>query len=603
MSEDREKLKQLLLSEEIAEIEALRKLLEDQQQFSQKVSEVLDRATDITIKNNPKFQKKFSKIDSKAYVRAIKANKQTFIDALLPIIGPMIRQSVTNAIRRFVADVNRAMELGFSAKALKWRWQSLTTGVPFAELVFNNTIEYQVQQIFLIDNETGLLIEYAGQEGALLQDKDAMSAMLTAIQDFVKDSIDNESGGLSAAELGDKLLWLIAGNKANLAIVVKGAPTNRLRDTLTDACENIHIEFSDDLVNQETWNNNPELKLQLEQILLTKTQSDDQDSDKTINWWPWLLIIIGLFGWYLWSNYRDQKNQQQLLEQLNQTPGFVLQSLIKDGDQYIATGLKDPSADLSHISNQIQIKSTPFISLEDEMIAARAKEYLAMDGIHIHAENGVVTLSGTKSKPTDSSEKFDNLVLLPGIKSVNNQLTQQQSIEEKLAEFLDNNPTPANLNITAAQNTITVTGQTMSSLSVPFLELLNQHFDQVNTDSLEIFETENLKKQISQSRLPMVNPDRINDEQKLILQTVVQAFNLLMTENQQLKLKILPRSDCQGTIEESNKNINSRGELVLQALLDSGLQPDDVLSEIVYCDQTQNEVNPDLLGVWFEVKE
>ncbi len=359
MSEDREKLKQLLLSEEIAEIEALRKLLEDQQQFSQKVSEVLDQATDITIRNNPKFQKKFSKIDSKAYVRAIKANKQTFIDALIPIIGPMIRQSVTNAIRRFVADVNRAMELGFSAKALKWRWQAITTGVPFAELVFNNTIQFQVQQIFLIDNETGLLIEYAGQENALLQDKDAMSAMLTAIQDFVKDSIDQDSGGLSAAELGDKLLWLIPGNQANLAIVVKGAPTNRLRETLNDACETIHVEFSEDLQNQDSWNNNPELKLQLEQLLLTKTQSDDNEARKKINWWPWLGIFLCLLAWYIWNQYQNHKTYQQHFMQLNQTPGFVLKQLVKDGDQYIATGLQDPDADLSHLPESLKINTKP----------------------------------------------------------------------------------------------------------------------------------------------------------------------------------------------------------------------------------------------------
>lgn len=603
MSEDREKLKQLLLSEEIAEIEALRKLLEDQQQFSQKVSEVLDRATDITIQNNPKFQKKFSKIDSKAYVRAIKANKQTFIDALLPIIGPMIRQSVTNAIRRFVADVNRAMELGFSAKALKWRWQAMTTGVPFAELVFNNTIAYQVQQIFLIDNETGLLIEYAGQENELLQDKDAMSAMLTAIQDFVKDSIDNESGGLSAAELGDRLLWLIPGNKANLAIVVKGAPTNRLRETLTDACENIHLEFSDVMTNQETWNNNPELKLQLEQLLLTKSQSDGTEDSKSINWWPWLLIIVGLLGWYLWSNYQSRTVFQQHLASLNQTAGFVLQKLEREGDHFIATGLQDPDADLSHLPENIQVNATPFVSLEDEMVASRVKQYLAIKDLQVDVLNGGVSLTGTLPDTIDISTKINNLMLLPGVKSVNNQLIRPPSLEEKLAYFLDNNPAPKNLKLTTEQDVVKVSGQGMSSLVNPFVDLLEDQFDTLDTTSLIILNTEDLKELISKNHLPMVNPTQLNDSQINILQTILHNFKLLLTENQQLKLKFIPRSDCQGALEESNQNIDSRGALVNQALLDSGLEPDYILSEINYCDQTSDEIILDLLGVWFEVVE
>ena len=206
MSDDREKLKALLLSEELAQLEALQKLLSNKQQLSEKISEVLSPAADLTIAQDPSFQKKFSKIDSKSFARAIKANKEVFVDALTPMIGPIIRRSVSSAIRSLSSDINRAIELGFSAKALKWRWLAFKTGVPFTEIVFNNTIEYQVQQIFLIDNQTGLLIQHAGQEESLLQDKDAMSAMLTAIQDFIHDSVSKSGESLTAAELGDSLL-------------------------------------------------------------------------------------------------------------------------------------------------------------------------------------------------------------------------------------------------------------------------------------------------------------------------------------------------------------------------------------------------------------
>jgi hypothetical protein len=603
MSEDRQKLKHLLISEEIAQIEALRKLLEDQNKFAQKVSDVLDQATDLTIKKNPRFQKKFSKIDSKSFARHIKANKQTFIDALLPIIGPMIRQSVTNAIRRFVADVNRAMEMGFSAKALKWRWQAITTGVPFAELVFNNTIQYQVQQIFLIDNETGLLIEYAGQEDALLQDKDAMSAMLTAIQDFVKDSIDHDSEGLSAAELGDNLLWLIRGSHANLAVVVKGAPTSRLRDRLTDACEEIHADFSEDLENQEKWNNNPELKVQLEQLLLTKTQSDDQEAKKSINWWPWIIIILAIFSWLFWSQYQKQQSYQQHLEILSQSPGFVLQNFAMDGDHYIATGLKDPDADLSHLPTTIKVNSTPFISLDDRMISSRVVRFLSWDKVQISVENGHVTLTGNQPELINVEEKVKKLALLPGVRSVDNRLVQPIDLAQELAKFLQENPAPEKIHLSLNQDTIIISGQAVEAVANPFITQVNNQFSVVDKSSLAVFTSEQIISNIANSHLQMINPTTLTAEQNEALHSIADQFKLLTVEQASRQLKLLPRSDCQGTIEKSNSYMNSRAQLVRTSLLDAGLTEDEILTEINYCEQSTEVVNIDMLGVWFEVVE
>ncbi|MEZ5471054.1 MAG: BON domain-containing protein [Marinicella sp.] len=600
MSEDRDKLKQLLLSEEIAQIEALRKLLEDQQKFSEKVSDVLDQATDLTIQKNPHFQKKFSKIDSKSFARHIKANKQTFIDALLPIIGPMIRQSVTNAIRRFVADINRTLETGFN---LKWRWQALRSGIPFEELVFNNTIQYQVQQIFLIDNETGLLIEYAGQEHALLQDKEAMSAMLTAIQDFVKDSINKDSEGLSAAELGEQLLWLIKGNHANLAVVVKGAPTNRLREKLADACEEIHVEFSKDLHNQEKWNNNPELKVQLESLLLTKSQSDDQNAERTINFWPWIFLITALIGWMSWHKYQQNKEYQQRLERLENTPGFVLQQLIQNSDHFLAVGLQDPHADLSDLPVDIVVKSTPFISLEDTMIGARVKDYLDNKEIDVTVNNGVVTLTGTQSLSSDLPMKIANLNLLPGVEHVDDQLRIQLSLEQQFLQFLEQNPPPTQTTINQTPQGLAVKGHALAPVINPYLQKAQAIFEHVDTNLLAIHSTEELQDTINNTHISLINPVNLNQQQKDLILKVIESFNLLATTGEVIKLKIIPQSDCQGTIVESNINIKNRAFLVEQFLLASGFQEDNIMTEMKYCDQISGIINTDLLAVSFEVVE
>jgi len=603
MSEDRDKLKILLMSEEIAQINAIRKLLDDQNKFSQKVSEVLDQATDLTIQNNPKFQKKFSKIDSKAYVRAIQANKQTFIDALLPIIGPMIRQSVTTAIRRFVSDVNRAMEMGFSAKALKWRWQALRTGVPFAELVFNNTIAYQVQQIFLIDNNSGLLIEYAGQEGDLLQDKEAMSAMLTAIQDFVKDSIDNQSGGLSAAELGDKLVWVIQGNIANLAVVVKGAPTSRLRDKLTDACSELHSEFNHELVNQDKWNNNPELKLQLEQWLFTKTQSEETPETKTIQWWPWALIAILLIGWLGWRSYQKQQIYNKHQTTLNQTAGFVLQSLTEKKGRYVAKGLADPNANLSHLDTQLILETTPFVSLDDSMIQARVVNYLTEPSVEVSVHQGVVTLTGNQPNDDTFTKRTHNLMLISGVRSVDNRLVQELSIKQQLTQFLKNNPPPLGLAVELQDKVVSLSGIQSKSLGESYLTDLKSRFADLDTASLHLFSLQELKSQLLNTPITMIQTQQLDPTQVQSIIDNYNRFNMIKTQQSHVKLKLTGKSDCQGSLNESNLNAKNRATTVYQKLIDLGLSENNLISTSDTCLQTSDQLDTNKLGVWFEVIE
>ena len=51
-------------------------------------------------------------------------------------------------------SLNRTVEHSFSWRALAWRWTALRTGKPFAEIVLLNTLEYRVEQVFLVHAES-----------------------------------------------------------------------------------------------------------------------------------------------------------------------------------------------------------------------------------------------------------------------------------------------------------------------------------------------------------------------------------------------------------------------------------------------------------------
>ncbi len=600
MSDDREKLKALLLSEEIAQIQALQKLLDDKEALSKKLSEVLDPATDLTIAQNPNFQKKFSKIDSKSYVRAIKANKQTFIDALLPIIGPMIRKSVTAAIRRFVSDVNRAVEMGLSFKALKWRWKAFRTGIPFAEIVFNNTIEYQVQQVFLIDNHSGLLVAYAGHGEALLQDKDAMSAMLTAIQDFVKDSVNADGEGLSAAEIDDDILWITPGNKAKIAAIIKGAPTQRLRERMLAASEDIHIEFYQELESEHLWNNSPELDAELEKLLLTKSQSDEEQEKKGINFWPWLIILGGLLLWWAWSSYQHHQNRQELIGLLNKTPGFVLTKLRFENDQFIATGLQDPLAEIDTINNNLKLESTPFLSLEDSIIQKRLQNLLNDGKLQISVQDKVVKVEGTSHDQDVLNNQLNILKHQPGVAAVIDQVKYESSLT--LDSFLKNNSIPSTLELNKNDDELIITGFTTLS-TLQELEQKLQVFGKVNTRAVEVVTPAALKAHINASPLPIINPNSLNETHTQHLNKISKAFLQLKQLQNDVTIKLTAQSDCQGSLEESNEFSQKRMKLVHTYLLTKGIDNSTILTQVVECSSTAENIDKSKIGVWFEVIE
>ena len=71
-----------------------------------------------------------------------------------------------------------------------------------------------------------ILVEraHAAREDTATAESDAVSAMLTAIQDFVADSFLRENKGqkLDSIEFGDYNIWLISAPKGVLAAVVRG---------------------------------------------------------------------------------------------------------------------------------------------------------------------------------------------------------------------------------------------------------------------------------------------------------------------------------------------------------------------------------------------
>ena len=133
-------------------------------------------------------------------------------------------------------SLNRTVEHSVSWRALQWRWTALRTGKPFAEIVLLNTLEYRVEQVFLIHTRDGPAAAASRRhDPRAAQDADQISAMLTAIRDFVARFVQGRRRRDTSTRCASASSGVIVeqGPHAILAGVVRGAAPDTLRDDVS----------------------------------------------------------------------------------------------------------------------------------------------------------------------------------------------------------------------------------------------------------------------------------------------------------------------------------------------------------------------------------
>src|SRR5216683_4354236 len=233
-----EQLRTLLVGHEIEVLGRLREVVEDPERLGLAVGRVLPTAVAAS---DARLGQVLAPVLEKATESSIRNDPRKLIDILHPVIVPAIRKSVGETIDNTFQSLNESLRQSLTWRGLRWRFEAWRTGKPFAEVVLNHTLVYQVEHVFLIHSHTGLLISHVAAEDAASQDPQLVSSMLTAIQDFVRDSFKGSGQqAVDTLRLGDLRLWCEAGPLAMVVAVIRGNPPEELRGRLRDVIARIH---------------------------------------------------------------------------------------------------------------------------------------------------------------------------------------------------------------------------------------------------------------------------------------------------------------------------------------------------------------------------
>ena len=243
-------LRALLLGQQVIELQQLQKRLDDPNLRAEELSQVLAKAVALSIKRDRGLQRSFHPIVEQALQISVARNPGLLATALAPIIGESVRKAVANAFRSMAENINLMLERSLSFESMKWRFEAMRTGKSYGEIALLRSLRYKVQQVFLIHRETGLVLQHISAQGEGVSEAELVSGMLTAIQDFVRDSFSSKhSQDLETMQAGEFTIWVHHGPQALLAGTILGTPPPELRNVFARENELIHQEFAAQLTS------------------------------------------------------------------------------------------------------------------------------------------------------------------------------------------------------------------------------------------------------------------------------------------------------------------------------------------------------------------
>lgn len=340
---DLAELRRLLVGPERAELDELAGRIRDRAQRASDLSEVLPDAILLRARSDARLRQALQPLLEEAIGISVRKDPKILAEALFPMIGSAVRRAVGSALQSMVDSLNQIIETGFSLRSIGWRIEALRTGRSYGEIALLRSLLYRVEQVFLIQNDTGLLLQHVVSDPAVVRDPDMVSGMLTAIQNFVQDSFGVAGDTLETVRVGDLSVWIQRGPQALLAAALQGTPPAQIRTVFSTAIEAIHRDYGEELAS---FKGDASIldgaRPVLESCLLGQSPARRRPSG-----WPVYLVCGALMlALAVWAglSIRDGLRWQRYLALLRQEPGIVVTQQDRSGFSFSISGLRDPLA-------------------------------------------------------------------------------------------------------------------------------------------------------------------------------------------------------------------------------------------------------------------
>jgi outer membrane protein OmpA-like peptidoglycan-associated protein len=396
----------------------------------------------------------------KAIKTQIELEKDAMVDALYPVIGSTIAKYMVEVVQ----DINSRVEKTLSFEGIKRKFKAKIQGVSEAELIFKESVGYRVRAIFLIDKDSGLVIQeiqVLGKKqvpGEKQLDSDMLAGMLTAIRSFANDCITSGSE-LGAIDYGDWQIPIEVAGYCYLAVIVDGEPPREFITKTRRVLGEIVMEHDKTIQN---FNGNladvpVAIKTKLEQLAEVKQRQPQKSSAPLLLWLLIFLLGLVLVPWGI-GNYRARVAhhiEQAIAIQLDATPelsvyrldptvkqgklmikGRVPDQYLRDRAQTIVQGIADQNK--LQIDNQIvavNVPATPSLIMGEMQRLTKLFNQQPQVSIQTNYQSQTLTIEGFVLDESTRQTIGEAFKQIPGVEQVVFNLDQQLPIVKQRIYF------------------------------------------------------------------------------------------------------------------------------------------------------------------------
>lgn len=431
-----EKVRTLLLGKENSRI--TKSIQKDARSL---VADVITEALHDRQKKDNSVNKVLQPFVEESVKQSVAHNSEQLVSSLYPLVGSLVRKSVAAFLSDFMEKTNQLLENSLTIKGLKWRFKARQSGVSYAQYAASQTFVYRVEHVFLIHRETGLLLNTVALDHESKSNADIVSAMLTAINDFVGDSFLSDQEGqkeqLQSVSTENFNLLIKPGPSALVVAAVSGNPPQSISNQLQLTLENIHSLYFDELNRFNGDNKDFNSADNLLRDCLLSEQKEIVAKQKKTPWLAWLIVLlVVIYVGYQSFNWFKSAQLHEKIMQLDSQPGIIIKQLkIKQLDDITLDVLRDPDAlnihdwlkDNALNPAQLTITERNYHSLDQQILQQRAQRIVsAYPNISASWKNHSLMLTGTID--LIKTEQLRNTLAIAGFTEGENLNTEQLNL-------------------------------------------------------------------------------------------------------------------------------------------------------------------------------
>jgi hypothetical protein len=190
-------LKEILLKDDRRTLQELYQIVNERQLLASRIDPIVEAHLDNMRRN---FPLEYNKVVNRIIEQKLKSSQQEILDVIYPVMGKMITKYINFQFQQLKENIDNQIRAMFSRKGLIWWIRNRIFGMKDADVFLASIDNAILEEIFVIQRDSGLLLGSAALTPSV--NRDVVAGMLTAIKAFVEDAFERENEELETIQYG-----------------------------------------------------------------------------------------------------------------------------------------------------------------------------------------------------------------------------------------------------------------------------------------------------------------------------------------------------------------------------------------------------------------